>query len=69
MPKRNEVTIFRKFSDPLAINTGYLGLIILVEMGKLSSVAIIIITREFVITGFRMLLLQKVLLLLPAVGD
>lgn len=53
--KRNEITKFGKFMDPLAdklIVTA--ALISLVEMKKLSTpVVMIIIAREFAITGFR----------------
>lgn len=53
--KRNEITKFGKFMDPLAdklIVTA--ALVSLVEMNKLSTIVVmIIIAREFAITGFR----------------
>lgn len=53
--KRNEITKFGKFMDPLADKLLVTAaLVALVEMKKLSTIVVmIIIAREFAITGFR----------------
>lgn len=58
---RNEITKFGKLIDPIADKLLVAAtLIILVELGRLPAwVAIIIIGREFIVTGIRMLALTE----------
>ena len=58
---RNMVTTFGKFLDPLADKILVLAaLIILVEFGKLPAwVPAIILTREFLVSGYRLVAVEK----------
>ena len=58
---RNEVTTFGKFLDPLADKILVLAsLIILVEYKKIPSwIPIIILTREFIVSGYRLIAVEK----------
>ncbi len=58
---RNEVTTFGKFLDPLADKILVLSaLVILVEYGKIPSwIPIIVLAREFIVSGYRLVAVEK----------
>ena len=59
--KNNEVTTFGKFLDPLADKILVLSaMIMLVEMEKLPSlIPIIVLAREFIVSGYRLIAVEK----------
>ena len=58
---RNQVTTFGKFLDPLADKILVLtAMILLVEMGRLPAwIPVIVLTREFVVSGYRLIAVEK----------
>ncbi len=58
---RNQITTFGKFLDPLADKILVLAaMIMLVEMSKLPAwIPIIVITREFLVSGYRLVAVEK----------
>lgn len=58
---RNQVTTFGKFLDPLADKILVLAaMLMLVEMGKLPAwIPIIVLAREFLVSGYRLIAVQK----------
>ena len=58
---RNQITTFGKFLDPIADKILVLAaMLMLVEMNKLPSwIPIIVITREFVVSGYRLVAVEK----------
>lgn len=58
---RNQVTTFGKFLDPLADKILVLAaMILLVELGKIPAwIPIIVLTREFVVSGYRLIAVEK----------
>ena len=58
---RNEVTTFGKFLDPLADKILVISaLVILVEYAKIPSwIPIIVLAREFIVSGYRLLAVEK----------
>lgn len=58
---RNQVTTFGKFLDPLADKILVLSaLVMLVEFGKIPAwIPIIVLTREFLVSGYRLLASNK----------
>lgn len=59
--KNNQITTFGKFLDPLADKILVLAaMMMLVEMQKLPAwIPIIVITREFVVSGYRLVAVEK----------
>ena len=59
--KYNLITAFGKFADPLADKILVLSaMLILVEFGKLPAwIPIIVLTREFVVSGYRLIAVEK----------
>ena len=59
--KNNQITTFGKFLDPIADKILVISaMIILVEMGIIGAwIPIIIITREFVVSGYRLIAVEK----------
>ncbi len=58
---RNQVTTFGKFLDPLADKILVLSaMVMLVEMGKIPAwIPIIVLAREFVVSGYRLIAVEK----------
>lgn len=58
---RNQVTTFGKFLDPLADKILVISaLVILVEYGKIPSwIPIIVLAREFIVSGYRLIAVEK----------
>lgn len=58
---RNQVTAFGKFLDPLADKILVLSaLVMLVEFGKIPAwIPIIVLTREFLVSGYRLVAVQQ----------
>lgn len=58
---RNQVTNFGKFADPLADKILVLSaMLLLVEFGKLPAwIPIIILAREFIVSGYRLIAVEK----------
>ncbi len=58
---RNEITTFGKFLDPLADKILVLAaMILLVEEGKIPAwIPVIILTREFIVSGYRLIAAEK----------
>lgn len=58
---RNQVTTFGKFLDPLADKILVLtAMILLVEFGRLPAwIPVIVLTREFVVSGYRLIAVEK----------
>ena len=58
---RNQITTFGKFLDPLADKILVLAaMLMLVEMSKLPAwIPIIVITREFLVSGYRLVAVEK----------
>ena len=59
--KTNQVTSFGKFADPLADKILVLSaMLLLVEFGKLPAwIPIIILAREFIVSGYRLIAVEK----------
>ena len=66
--KNNQITTFGKFADPLADKILVLAaMLILVEDGNLPAwIPIIVIFREFVVSGYRLIAVEKGGLVIPA---
>ena len=58
---RNQITTFGKFLDPLADKILVItAMIMLVEMSKLPSwIPVIVLTREFLVSGYRLVAVEK----------
>lgn len=59
--KNNQITTFGKFADPLADKILVLSaMLILVEFNKLPAwIPIIVLSREFVVSGYRLIAVEK----------
>ena len=59
--KRNEITTFGKFLDPIADKILVLAaMIMLVEAGKIPAwIPIIVLFREFIVSGYRLVAVEK----------